>query len=245
MSRVLVVTGGSRGLGAATCIGAAERGYEAICVNYVSNKARADEVVAACEKAGAKAIAVQADVSEEADVERLFATVDSELGAVTHLVNSAGIVGPHARVDELKAEDLSPLWELNITAMLICCREAIRRMSTTHGGKGGAIVNLSSAASHLGGAGVNVPYAASKGAVDSLNWGLAQEVVAEGIRVNAVSPGVIDTDIQPPGRVEDMGPKLPMKRVGQAHEVANAILFLLSDEASYIAGTKINVSGAR
>ena len=245
MSRVLVVTGGSRGLGAATCIGAAERGYEAICVNYVGNKERADQVVAACEKAGAKAIAVQADVSKEADVVRLFETVDSELGTVTHLVNSAGIVGPYGRVDELKAEDLTPLWELNITATLICCREAIRRMSTIHGGTGGAIVNLSSAASHIGVPGVNVSYAASKGAIDSFNWGVAQEVAAEGIRVNSVSPGVIDTEIQPPGRVEQVGPNLPMKRVGQAEEVANAILFLLSDEASYIAGTKINVSGAR
>ncbi len=245
MSRVLVVTGGSRGLGAATCIGAAAQGYEAICVNYVNNKSRADEVVAACEKSGAKAIAVQADVSKEADVVRMFETVDSELGTVTHLVNSAGIVGPYGRVDELKAEDLTPLWELNITATLICAREAIKRMSTIHGGKGGAIVNVSSASSHLGGPGINVSYAASKGAVDSLNWGMAQEVAAEGIRVNSVSPGVIDTEIQPPGRVEQVGPNLPMKRVGQAEEVANAILFLLSDEASYVAGTKVNVSGAR
>jgi NAD(P)-dependent dehydrogenase (short-subunit alcohol dehydrogenase family) len=245
MSRVLVVTGGSRGLGAATCIGAAERGYEAICVNYISNKERADQVVAACEKAGAKAIAVQADVSKEADVVRLFETVDSELGTVTHLVNSAGIVGPYGRIDELKAADLTPLWELNITGTLICCREGVKRMSTIHGGTGGAIVNLSSAASHIGVPGVNVPYAASKGAIDSFNWGLAQEVAAEGIRVNSVSPGVIDTEIQPAGRVEQVGPNLPMKRVGQAEEVANAILFLLSDDSSYVAGTKINVSGAR
>ena len=245
MSRVLVVTGGSRGLGAATCVGAAEQGYEAICINYVSNKERADQVVAACEKAGAKAIAVQADVSKEADVVRLFETVDSELGTVTHLVNSAGIVGPYGRIDELKAADLTPLWELNITGTLICCREGVKRMSTIHGGKGGAIVNLSSAASHIGVPGVNVPYAASKGAIDSFNWGLAQEVAAEGIRVNSVSPGVIDTEIQPAGRVEQVGPNLPMKRVGQAEEVANAILFLLSDDSSYVAGTKINVSGAR
>ena len=245
MSRVLIVTGGSRGLGAATCIGAAEQGYEAICVNYVNNKARADQVVAACKKAGAKAIAVQADVAVEADVLRLFETVDKELGTVTHLVNSAGIVGPYGRVDELKAEDLAPLWALNITAMFLCCREAVKRMSTLHGGKGGAIVNVSSASAHLGGPGINVTYAASKGAVDSLNWGLAQEVAAEGIRVNSVSPGVIDTEIQPAGRVEQVGLNLPMKRVGQAEEVAAAMLFLLSDAASYVAGTKINVSGAR
>ncbi len=246
MSRVLIVTGGSRGLGAATCIGAAEAGYEAICVNYVGNKERADQVVAACEAAGAKALAVQADITKEAGINRMFETVDKELGTVTHLVNSAGIVGPYARVDELDDWNaLEELWTLNITSTMICCREAIKRMSTKHGGKGGAIVNLSSAASHLGGAGVNVPYAASKGAIDSMNWGMAQEVAAEGIRVNAVSPGVIDTEIQPEGRVEAVGPNLPMKRVGQAPEVANTILFLLSDDASYIAGTKVNVSGAR
>ena len=235
MSRVLIVTGGSRGLGAATCIGAAEAGYEAICVNYVGNKERADQVVAACEKAGAKAIAVQADITKEADVIKLFETVDKELGTV----------GPYARVDEVDWDGLEELWTLNITSTMICSREAIRRMSTIHGGKGGAIVHLSSAASHLGGAGVNVAYAASKGAIDSMNWGMAQEVAAEGIRVNSVSPGVIDTEIQPEGRVEAVGPMLPMKRVGQAEEVANAILFLLSDDASYISGTKVNVSGAR
>lgn len=245
MSRVLIVTGGGRGLGAATCIEAARRGYENIAVNYLANKARADQVVAACKEHGARAIAIKADVSKERDVMRLFESVDKRLGTVTHLVNSAGIVGPYARVDELPYAELGPLWALNITGTLIPCREAIKRMSTKHKGKGGAIVNLSSAASHLGGAGVNVPYAASKGAVDSLTWGLAQEVAAEGIRVNAVSPGVIDTEIQPEGRVEKIGPMLPMKRVGQAHEVAAAILFLLSDEASYVAGTKVNVSGAR
>ena len=245
MSRVLIVTGGSRGLGAATCIEAAKAGYEYICVNYISNKPRADQVVNDCLKAGAKAIAVQADVSKEADVVRLFNTVDEKLGKVTHLVNNAGIIGPYGRVDEIKADDLAPLWSLNITAMFTCCREAIKRMSTKHGGTGGAIVNVSSASSHLGGPGVNVSYAASKGAVDSFNWGLAQEVAAEAIRVNSVSPGVIDTEIQPPGRVEKVGPILPMQRVGEAKEVAAAIIFLLSDGASYIAGTKVNVSGAR
>ncbi len=245
MSRVLIVTGGSRGLGAATCIGAAERGYEAICVNYVVNESRAEETVAACEKAGAKAIAVQADVSREVDVVRLFGTVDEKLGTVTHLVNSAGIVGPFGRVDELKAADLTPLWELNITGTLICCREAIKRMSTIHGGKGGSIVNVSSAASRLGGPGLNVSYAASKSAVDTINWGLAQEVVAEGIRVNSVSPGFVDTEILPPGMVEELEPKLPMKRVAQPEEVSSAILFLLSDDSSYVAGASLLISGAR
>lgn len=245
MSRVLIVTGGSRGLGAATCIEAAKEGYQSICVNYLSNKSRADQVVNDCIKAGAKAIAVQADVSKEADVVRLFSSVDEKLGKVTHLVNSAGIIGPYGRVDEINADELAPLWALNVTAMFICCREAIKRMSTKHGGTGGAIVNVSSASSHLGGPGVNVSYAASKGAVDSFNWGLAQEVAAEAIRVNSVSPGVIDTEIQPAGRVEKVGPILPMQRVGEAKEVAAAILFLLSEGASYIAGTKVNVSGAR
>ena len=245
MSRVLVVTGGSRGLGAATCIGAAERGYEAICVNYLSNKSRADEVVAACEEAGAKAIAVQADVTKEDDVVRLFESVDTELGTVTHLVNCAGMVGPFGRVDELKAADLTPLWELNITGTLICCREAIKRMSTIHGGKGGNIINVSSAASRLGGPGMNVSYAASKAAVNTINWGLAQEVVAEGIRVNSVSPGFVDTELLPPGLAEQVGPNLPMKRVAQPEEVSNPILFLLSDEASYVAGATLLISGAR
>jgi len=245
MSRVLIVTGGSRGLGAATCIGAAERGYEAICVNYISNKARADEVVATCEKAGAKAIAVQADVTREDEVVRLFETVDTELGTVTHLVNSAGMVGPFGRVDELKAADLTPLWELNITATLMCCREAVKRMSTIHGGKGGTIINVSSAAARLGGPGMNVSYAASKAAVDTINWGLAQEVVAEGIRVNAVSPGFVDTELLPPGLAEKVTPNLPMKRIAQPEEVSNPILFLLSDEASYIAGATLLISGAR
>jgi NAD(P)-dependent dehydrogenase (short-subunit alcohol dehydrogenase family) len=244
MSRVLIITGGGRGIGHCTAIGAAKQGWD-VCVNYVGNDERAMQTVKLVEQAGARAIAVKADVTREADVVRLFETTDRELGILSGLVNSAGIVGPFGRVDELNAADLAPLWMLNITATLICSREAIRRMSTKHGGQGGAIVHLSSAASHLGTPGATVAYAASKGAVDSLNWGMAQEVAAEGIRVNSVSPGVIDTEIQPPGRVEEMGPKLPMRRVGQPEEVAAAILWLLSDEASYVAGTKINVSGAR
>ena len=202
-------------------------------------------MVEQCQKAGANAIAVKADVSNESEVVELYKTIDRELGDVTHLVNSAGIIGPYGRVDEVKAADLLKLWELNITGMFITCREAIKRMSTIHGGKGGAIVNVSSASSRLGGAGVNVSYAASKGAVDSLNWGLAQEVAAEGIRVNSVSPGVIDTEIQPKGRVDKIGPTLPMKRAGEADEVGEAILFLLSEGASYVSGTCISVSGAR
>jgi NAD(P)-dependent dehydrogenase (short-subunit alcohol dehydrogenase family) len=244
MSKVLIVTGGGRGIGHCVAVGAAKRGWD-VCINYAGNVERARQTLALVEKAGARGITVKADVTKERDVMRLFETTDKKLGVLSGLVNSAGIVGPYGRVDELKSADLAPLWALNITATLICSREAIKRMSTKHGGKGGAIVHLSSAASHLGTPGATVPYAASKGAVDSLNWGMAQEVAAEGIRVNSVSPGVIDTEIQPPGRVKEMGPKLPMRRAGQPEEVANAILWLLSDEASYVAGTKINVSGAR
>jgi NAD(P)-dependent dehydrogenase (short-subunit alcohol dehydrogenase family) len=244
MSKVLIVTGGGRGIGHCTAVGAAKRGWD-VCVNYVGNDERALQTVKLVEAAGARAIAVKADVTKEEDVIRLFETTDRELGVLSGLVNSAGIVGPSGRIDELKADDLNKLWALNLTATLICSREAIKRMSTKHGGKGGAIVNLSSAAARLGTPGVTVPYSASKGAVDSLNWGMAQEVAGEGIRVNSVSPGVIDTEIQPAGRVAEMGPKLPMKRAGQPEEVANTILFLLSDEASYIAGAKIEITGAR
>jgi NAD(P)-dependent dehydrogenase (short-subunit alcohol dehydrogenase family) len=185
------------------------------------------------------------ELADEASITRFFATIDRELGPIGGLVNSGGIIGPHGRIDTVSAAGLDSLWTINITGTLVCCREAIKRMSTKHGGKGGAIVNLGSAASRLGGAGETVPYAASKGAIDSLTFGLAQEVAAEGIRVNAVSPGVIDTEIQPPGRVERVGPMLPMKRVGQPEEVAEAILWLLSDAASYVSGAVLNVSGGR
>ena len=250
MSRVLIVTGGSRGLGAATCIGAAEAGYEAICVNYVGNKARANEVVAACEKAGAKAIAAQADVTKEADIVRMFETVDKELGTVTHLVNSAGIVGPYARVDELDNwSALEELWTLNITATLVCSREAIKRMSTKHGGKGGAIVHLSSAASHLGGAGVNVPYAASKGAMITMTKSLAR-VLGPEVRINAVCPGFIQGEWLRQG----MGPEVydrtqaflegatPLKRTATADTVAEAIIMLITS-ASLVTGETLLLDG--
>jgi NAD(P)-dependent dehydrogenase (short-subunit alcohol dehydrogenase family) len=215
----------------------------ALC--YQKNRPRVEEVMAGVRKAGGEAIAIAADVAVEADVVRLFETVDRDLGRPSGLVNSAGIIGPSGRIEDVPSPGLTELWAINITGTVLCCREAIRRMSTKHGGGGGAIVNLSSAASRLGGAGVNVPYAVSKGAIDSLTFGLGQEVAAEGIRVNAVSPGVIDTEIQPPGRVAQIGPTLPMRRVGQPQEVAEAILFLLSDAASYIAGAVLNVSGGR
>lgn len=244
MAKILIITGGGRGLGAATAVAAAGQGY-AICINYRARADRADEIVGEVQAAGGKAMAVQADVSVEADVMRMFETVDKELGRVTHLVNSAGVVAPYCRVDEIEVADLERHFAINVTGSYLCAREAVRRMSTEHGGDGGVIVNLGSAASRLGGAGVGVHYAASKAAIDVFTFGLAQEVAREGIRVACVSPGVIDTEIQPPGRVEQMGPMLPMGRVGQPDEVANAILWLLSEDASYVSGTVLGVSGAR
>jgi NAD(P)-dependent dehydrogenase (short-subunit alcohol dehydrogenase family) len=244
LTKTLLITGGGRGIGAATAIAAARAGWD-IAINYLEKSARADQIVAEVTKLGRKAKAYPADIADERAMVELFAHVDRDFGALHGLVNSAGIIGPHGRIDAVHANGLERLWAINITGTLICCREAIKRMSTKHGGNGGAIVNLSSAASRLGGAGETVPYAASKGAIDSLTFGLAAEVAGEGIRVTAVSPGVIDTEIQPEGRVARVGPNLPMKRAGNADEVANAILFLLSDEASYIAGTVLGVSGAR
>ena len=244
MTRVLMVTGGSRGIGHETSVGAARQGWD-VCVNYVGNDERAGQTVAAIQAAGQRAIKVKADISREEDVLRLFETCDAELGVPYGLVNSAGIVAPYGRIDEVAFKDLPPLMDLNINGTLLCTREAIKRMSTRHGGTGGSIVNLSSVSSRLGGPGSTVPYAASKGAIDSFTWGVAQEVAGEGIRVNAVSPGLIDTEMQPDGRVESVGPTLPMGRAGQPGEVARAILWLLSDDASYVSGSNLNVSGAR
>ena len=244
MTGVLIITGGGRGIGAATAVEAGRRGY-AVCVNYRERSDRADAVVAEIRDAGGTALAVQADISQEPDIIRLFETVDDKLGRVTHLVNSAGVVEPYCRVDEIEAADLEWHFRINVFGSYLCAREAVRRMSTKHGGDGGVIVNLGSAASRLGGAGASVHYAASKSSVDAFTFGLAQEVAAEGVRVVCVSPGVIDTEIQPPGRVEQMTPMLPMKRVGKADEVASAILWALSDEASYVSGTVLGVSGGR
>ena len=244
MTRILIVTGGSRGIGHETSVGAARQGWD-VCVNYVGNEERAGQTAAAIREAGQRAIKVKADISTEEGVLRLFETCDAELGVPYGLVNSAGIVAPYGRIDEVASKDIPPLMDLNINGTLLCTREAIKRMSTRHGGVGGSIVNLSSASSRLGGAGYRVPYAASKGAVDSFTWGVAQEVAGEGIRINAVSPGVIDTEMQPEGRVESVGPTLPMGRAGQPDEVAKAILWLLSDDASYVSGSNLNVSGAR
>lgn len=244
MAKILLVTGGGRGIGAAAALAAARAGWD-VAVNYREKTDRAAQVAGEIVRLGRKARVYAADIADQAAVAALFASVDRDFGRLDALVNSAGIIGPHGRIDAVDAAGLARLLAVNVTGTLLCCREAIRRMSTKHGGKGGAIVNLSSAASRIGGAGETVPYAASKGAIDSLTFGLAQEVAAEGIRVNAVSPGVIDTEIQPEGRVARIGPNLPMKRAGRAEEVAAAILYLLSDEASYIAGTVLDVTGGR
>ena len=245
---VVLVTGGSRGIGAATARLAASRGH-AICVNYRSNRAAADDVVRAITVAGGRAIAVQADVAIEAEVVRLFEACDRELGRLTGLVNNAGILEKQMRVEAMDSSRLQRVFATNVTGAFMCAREAVRRMSTKQGGAGGAIVNVSSAASRIGGAEEYVDYAASKGALDTLTLGLAKEVATEGIRVNAVRPGVIKTEIHAsggePGRVDRVKLAVPMQRGGEAEEVAKAIVWLLSDEASYTTGAFLEVSGGR
>ena len=244
MSKALVVTGGSRGIGHCVSLGAVAEGWD-VCVNYVRNDARARETVAQIEAAGGRAIAVQADIAKEEDVIRLFETCEKELGSVKGAVNSAGIVEPYGLMEDLDYQQMLPLIDINVSAALIVSREAVRRMSPRLGGGGGSIVLLSSVSSRLGGAGYCIPYAASKGAVDALGWGLSQEVARDGIRVNVVSPGLIDTEIQPAGRAEKDGPNLPAGRAGRPEEVAKAILWLLSEDASYVSGSNLAVSYAR
>jgi NAD(P)-dependent dehydrogenase (short-subunit alcohol dehydrogenase family) len=245
---VLVVTGGSRGIGAATARLAASRGYD-VCVNYRANRSAAEAVVADVRAAGRSGIAIGADVAIEADVVRLFRETDRQLGPLTALVNNAGVLERQGRVEQLDAARISRIFATNVTGAFICAREAVKRMSTRHGGKGGAIVNVSSRAAVLGAPGEYVDYAASKAALDTLTAGLAKEVAGEGIRVNGVRAGIIYTDIHAsggePGRVDRLGPTLPMGRGGTADEVARAILWLLSDEASYTTGSFVDVSGGR
>lgn len=245
---IVIVTGGSRGIGAATAMLAASRGY-AVCVNYRSNANAATAVVDSIAQAGGRAIAVQADVAIERDVVRLFETCDARLGRLTALVNNAGILETQMRVEAMDAARLQRVLATNVTGAFICAREAVRRMSTKHGGTGGAIVNLSSRAAVLGSPNEYVDYAASKAAVDTLTIGLAQEIAQEGIRVNAIRAGVITTEIHAsggePGRVDRVKASVPMRRGGTAGEVANAVLWLLSDEASYTTGTFLDVSGGR
>lgn len=243
-SPVLLVTGGSRGIGAATARLGAAMGFD-VAVNYKGNKAAADQVVAAIRGIGRKAVAIKGDMRNPRDVTRMFAEVDDTLGRLTHLVYSSGITGPVSRVDSVDDAALDEVIGINVLGAFYCARAAVQRMSTKHGGSGGSIVLLSSMAATIGGAGEFVVYAASKGAIDSMTIGLSREVAAEGIRVNAVAPGLIDTEIQPPGRVDRLGPSVPMGRAGTAEEVAESILFLLSDAAAYVTGTIIRVSGGR
>src|SRR5664279_800993 len=244
MSRpVLLIAGGSRGIGAATAKLAGARGYD-VAVNYKSNARAAGSVVEAVKAAGGKAVALQGDMAIEADVERVFDAV-AQLGPLTHFVHSAGIPGKNSRLEDASAATLREVIDVNLYGGLLCARAAVRRMSTAKGGPGGAIVLLSSIASVTGGTGEYVFYAAAKGGIDALTNGLAREVVKEGIRFNTIRPGPTKTEIHEPGRLDRITPLLPMARPGEPQEIAEAILFLLSDAASYISGAALNVSGAR
>ena len=248
MEQILLVTGGSRGIGAATALLAARAGW-AVAVNYTANPVAADAVVRQIRDAGGTAISVQADVAHEDQVLAMFEMVDAQLGRLTGLVNNAGVVDVTARVEEMGVTRLKRMFEINVIGSMVCAREAVRRMSTRHGGAGGSIVNLSSAAARLGAPGQYVDYAAAKGAIDAFTIGLAKEVAAEGIRVNAVRPGLIDTEIHAsgglPGRVAQLAHLVPMQRGGTADEVAQAIVWLLSPAASYTTMSLLDVSGGR
>jgi NAD(P)-dependent dehydrogenase (short-subunit alcohol dehydrogenase family) len=248
MNKVLLVTGGSRGIGAATALLAARNGWS-VAVNYTANSLAADEVVRQIRAAGGQAMSAQADVADEAQVLRMFEHIDAKFGRLTGLVNNAGVVDVAARVDEMSVARWRRMFDINVIGSLICAREAVRRMSPRHGGEGGSIVNVSSAASRLGSPGQYVDYAAAKGAIDAFTLGLSKEVAAEGIRVNAVRPGLIDTDIHAsgglPNRVKDLQHLVPAQRGGTAEEVAEAIVWLLSDSASYTTMSFLDVSGGR
>ena len=248
MDQVLLITGGGRGIGAATALLAASRGY-AVAVNYATNSLAADEVVRTIRDSGGNAMAVQADVGDEAQVLAMFQKVDARFGRLTALVNNAGVVDVTARVDEMSVARLERMFRINVIGSFVCAREAVRRMSTRYGGSGGAIVNISSGAARLGSPGQYVDYAASKGAIDTFTIGLAKEVAEEGIRVNAVRPGLIDTEIHAsgglPDRAFELAPTVPMKRTGTAEEIAGAILWLLSPEASYTTTALLDVTGGR
>lgn len=245
--RVLVVTGGSRGIGAAVCRLAAARGY-GVVVNYVGNVAAAEAVCADIHAMGGEAVAARGDVSSAEDVEHIFRAAD-RMGLLAGLVNNAGTIATSSRVDAMDAERINRIFAINVTGSMLCAGAAVRRMSTKHGGAGGGIVNVSSAAAKLGAPGVYVDYAASKGAIDTFTVGLALEVAAEGIRVNGVRPGVIDTEFHAtggvPDRAQQLAPSVPLARVGTAEEVASAVLWLLSDEAGYVTGTTLAVTGGR
>lgn len=248
MSKVVIVTGASKGIGAATAALAAARGWT-VCINYRSDETGAQRVAETIKQSGGHAITVQGDVSREDDVIRLFDTASHAFGRLDGLVNNAGILERQMRLDEMPADRFDRVFATNIKGAFLCAREAVRRMSTAKGGRGGVIVNVSSAASRLGSPFEYIDYAASKGAIDTLTIGLSKEVAAEGIRVNAVRPGLIYTDIHAaggePGRVDRLGVTVPMRRGGTAEEVANAIVWLMSSEASYCTGTLLDVAGGR
>ncbi|MDB5522146.1 MAG: putative oxidoreductase (YgfF), NAD(P)-binding domain protein [Tardiphaga sp.] len=245
--KTVIITGGSRGIGRATALAAAQRGYRVV-IGYASNEAAAHEVVTQIEASNGKAIAVKCDVGNEADILALFKAADG-FGTLGALVNNAGIVGPSMRVDEMSAERIARVMAVNVTGSILCAREAVKRLSTKHGGAGGVIVNLSSVAAKLGSPNTYVDYAASKGAIDSFTIGLGHEVANEGIRVAGIRPGLIDTEIHAsggePDRAHRLAHNVPMKRAGTADEIANAIVWLMSDEASYVTATILDVSGGR
>jgi len=248
MNPIVLITGGSRGIGAATALLAAQKGY-AVAVNYTANSLAADEIVRQIRASGGTAITVKADVGVEAQVMAMFDKVDAKLGRLSALVNNAGVVDVASRVDEMSVARLRRMFDINVLGSFVCAREAVKRMSTRHGGAGGSIVNVSSVAARLGGPGQYVDYAASKGAIDTFTVGLAKEVALEGIRVNAVRPGIIDTDIHAsggqPDRASQMAPQVPVQRPGTALEVAQAIVWLMSDDASYTTGSMVDVAGGR
>ena len=247
-AKVVLITGGSRGIGAACALLAAARGY-AVAISYRDNRAAADAVTRSIERAGGRAIAVRADVASEDDVVAMFGAVDAEFGRLDALVNNAGVVAPAQRVADYDVERMRRVFDTNVLGSFLCAREAVRRMSTRHGGTGGAVVNISSVAARLGSPNEYVDYAASKGAIDSMTIGLAKEVATEGVRVNAVRPGLILTEIHAsggePDRVERLRHVVPMQRGGTADEIAAAVLWLISDEASYVTGTLLDVGGGR
>lgn len=248
MSRIVLITGSSRGIGAATAILAAQRGW-AVCVNYVSKADRAEQVVSAIRSGGGKAIAVQADTANERDVKRLFEAVDAGLGRLTALVNNAGITGRAGRLETFDVTAMRRVLDVSVVGTMLCTQEAVKRMSTKLGGQGGAIVNVSSVAAQLGGANQWIPYAAAKGAVNSITTGASKEFAAEGIRVNAIMPGLIDTEIHTEAgigdRLQKVIPMVPMGRIGTAQECAEAIVWLMSGEAAYMTGANLLMSGGR
>jgi NAD(P)-dependent dehydrogenase (short-subunit alcohol dehydrogenase family) len=248
VSGVLLVTGGSRGIGAACARLAGQRGYT-VCVNYHRSRADAESVVSDIRASGAEAIAVGADAATEDGVRRLFDVIDRELGPLSALINNAGILPHHGRVEEIEENTLSELWRINLTGPVLCAREAVKRMSTRHGGRGGSIVNVSSIGARVGAPGMFVAYASSKGAIDTFTWGLAREIAGEGIRVNAVRPGLIDTAMHAsaglPNQAVEFGSTVPLGRAGHPMEVAEAVLWLLSEQAGYVTGATVDGTGGR